>query len=627
MNENSTPAPAALLSLARSFYRDPLSFQDLRQGRSSLPAGVEAILLAAGASQDQPGSAGEDAEELRKAAVFFIEQVLFAPNADYYRLLGLSPQEATDAKIKEHYHLLMRLFHPDRRVSQDDWQAAYAGRLTQAYNVLRRPQSRSEYNALRSAALDITAPPWRPPSRPAKRPPVRSAATPWRRHLPQYVLTGVALAASLFVLQVYLSQGLRASRTVSPPGPATSAPATAERAAPEPPAVDHPHPLLNELAQALQRGVAETGPSSPPPAPVTEALTGSAASPPASGQASPAGPAADGSAVAAVVKAGALPADHQSPPPPPVNTDPAGSPKPEAALAERRDSQPTPVADAALPAAPASREETPPRPPPAPAVTENPAPGQNAEDVKAHQPPSPAPVSQENPAATARETVPAADHTSSPLREQPKTSAEPTIGVPGAPVLNAKPADPLALPRSRPEEQGAEPAARLAPLANTVALPQASPSPPSPAPVARPAQSARPNPPPISPAESSSLLRRFVAAYNQGDLGTMRALFGPGNPALNQYRDLFSRTAARQLVVTNFQWRFTPGGALGRGGLSMRLRHHGPIPDQSYSGCLELELERQEGGRLYIRRVNHLLRQGPAPATPRTPEAGYGGNG
>lgn len=41
------------------------------------------------------------------------------------------------------------------------------------------------------------------------------------------------------------------------------------------------------------------------------------------------------------------------------------------------------------------------------------------------------------------------------------------------------------------------------------------------------------------------------------------ALFRADHPAISQYRDLFSRTAARRLSVTNFGWPFTPNGALG----------------------------------------------------------------
>lgn len=626
MNDASAPTPASLLSLALSFYRDPLHFQDLLQGRSGLPAGVAAILLAAGAGQDQPGPAGEPAEEVRKAAAFFIEQVLFAPNADYYRLLGLNPQEATDAKLREHYRLLMRLFHPDRRVSHDDWQAVYAGRVNQAYHVLRRPQSRREYDDWRAATPNITQAPWRPPFRPAKRPPARAAAR-WRQHLPQYVLTGMALAAGLFVLQVYLSQGQRVTQPVNPPAPVTPPPATAETAAPEPRAADRLQPLLNELAQALPTGAAETEPSRPPPPPVVQALPGSAARAPVSSQAPPLAPADKVATVDAVVKGETVTADRRSlPPPPPVITDPTPSLKQEATLAERRDSSPsTPAVDPAVTPAPASPDPVPARVQVTPARAENAA--QHVVAGQDHQPPRPVPVAKEKLREADGAAMSKADRNPpSPPRELPKKAEDMTARIPAAPTLKPQPADNPSPPRPRPEERVAKAAEHRAPVASTAASPLVSPPQP-PAPGARPAPSARPKPPPISPAESASLLGRFIAAYNQGDLGTMRALFGPGNPALNQYRDLFSRTAARQLAVSNFNWRFTPSGALGRGGLSLQLRHRGAIPDQSYTGSLELELGRQEGGRLYIKRVNHVLRSGAVPATPRTPAQGYGGNG
>lgn len=638
MNEDSASAPETLLSLALSFYRDPLSFQDLLQGRSNLPEGVETILLAAsgGVGQDQVAPAGGTPEEVQQAAMFFIEQVLLAPNADYYRLLGLGPQ-ATETKIREHYRLLMRLFHPDRRVSQNDWQAVYAARVTQAYNVLRRPQSRSEYDALRVPPLDHSAAPRPPVSiRSARRPPARAACW-WRQRLPQYVLTGTALAAGLFVLQVYLSQGLRASRTVNPATPVTHNLATAETTAPETQVADRAQPLLNELALALQTVTPEIRPTNPPPAPA-EALTKTvtpeiepsktAAPAPASSQPTPPVPPHD--AAAAIVKDELVPADRQdSTPPSPVNTDGTAPREQAAALAEIQAAQPTLAGLPVVMPSPSGPESTPASLQAAPTPAENTAPAQKMAAVRGYQPPEPAPVTNKKPEMAVRETRLAPDWKPSPPQDFLKKSEQTIARSPVAPVLNTKPADhppPLPPPPSV-EERIRNPAEARAPVTRAAKSPQASTPPPPTATGARPPQLNRPNPPPISPAESSSLLGRFIAAYNQGDLGTMKALFGTGNPALNQYRDLFSRTAARQLVVTNFNWRFTPNGALGRGVLSLQLRHHGPIPEQSYRGSLELELGRQDGGRLYIKRVNHVLRKGPAPATPRTPEQSYGGNG
>ena len=104
----------------------------------------------------------------------------------------------------------------------------------------------------------------------------------------------------------------------------------------------------------------------------------------------------------------------------------------------------------------------------------------------------------------------------------------------------------------------------------------------------------------------------------------MTALFGPSHPALNQYRDLFARTAARRLSVSDFSWRLTPSGAVGRGALALQLHSRGQVAPQRYTGFLQVEIGRQ-GGRLYLKQVNYSLRA--SPAAPNTSAPDYGRNG
>ena len=49
---------------------------------------------------------------VRLAATFFIEQILFAPHADSYRVLGASPQ-ASASELRRNVALLLRWLHPD----------------------------------------------------------------------------------------------------------------------------------------------------------------------------------------------------------------------------------------------------------------------------------------------------------------------------------------------------------------------------------------------------------------------------------------------------------------------------------------------------------------------------------
>jgi curved DNA-binding protein CbpA len=209
-------APALeLLALALAYYRDPLSYPQLP--KASLPAGIEMLFkLAAGCSAQEYGRLlGVHPDELRKAAEFFVQQMLFARNASHYRVLGLD-SGATVEQIREHHRLLMRLFHPDHGRVRETWSDGYARRVNEAYTVLRKPESRRAYDALREGTGDHGH-----GESKAALPRLGRRLQPlrWRdRHLdrlqclsalllvnlPKAVLGGSALVALLCVLGVYL---------------------------------------------------------------------------------------------------------------------------------------------------------------------------------------------------------------------------------------------------------------------------------------------------------------------------------------------------------------------------------------------------------------------------------------
>lgn len=64
---------------------------------------------------------------------------------DYYTLLEVSPK-ATTAEIKRSYRRLARLHHPDLNQQARD---IHIKRLNEAYEVLRDPEKRARYDALR----------------------------------------------------------------------------------------------------------------------------------------------------------------------------------------------------------------------------------------------------------------------------------------------------------------------------------------------------------------------------------------------------------------------------------------------------------------------------------------------
>ena len=90
-------------------------------------------------------------EVVRRAAGFFIEQILFAPDADSYQVLGASPQ-ASSAELRRNSGLLLRWLHPD--LDPRGERSIFIGRVTAAWNDLKTPERRATYDQARRNAKD-----------------------------------------------------------------------------------------------------------------------------------------------------------------------------------------------------------------------------------------------------------------------------------------------------------------------------------------------------------------------------------------------------------------------------------------------------------------------------------------
>lgn len=191
------------LEWALALLRAPGERHVLRQ-RPLPQEGMELLLgIAAGATPDvlaeQARRFGASATQVLEAARFYAREVLFHPQADAYRVLGVETRASAE-EIKAHYRLLQLWLHPDRAHDEDD--AVFAARVNSAWNRLRSPERRQAYDealraqrppevfdsgdALRSVRSWVPAPePVAPPS-------------PWRRRLPALAL--LALCGVLVLL-------------------------------------------------------------------------------------------------------------------------------------------------------------------------------------------------------------------------------------------------------------------------------------------------------------------------------------------------------------------------------------------------------------------------------------------
>ena len=117
-----------------------------------LPPGVTDLLKISSGDQDAllvaQQSSRYSLEDVRHAAEFYVQQILFAPDSNHYRVLGVEPSDV-EAKIKLHYRLLVSWLHPDKNSS--DWEVVFSERINRAWHGLRTPERRRQYDEQLSA--------------------------------------------------------------------------------------------------------------------------------------------------------------------------------------------------------------------------------------------------------------------------------------------------------------------------------------------------------------------------------------------------------------------------------------------------------------------------------------------
>lgn len=135
----------AALEQALSF----LSRTDLTAAarQQTLPNGITDLLKISSGDNETLLAAQESSrhsqEDIRHAAEFYVQQILFSPGSDHYRVLGVDPDDP-EAKIKLHYRLLVRWLHPDKNSS--DWEVVFSERINRAWHALRTPERRRQYD-------------------------------------------------------------------------------------------------------------------------------------------------------------------------------------------------------------------------------------------------------------------------------------------------------------------------------------------------------------------------------------------------------------------------------------------------------------------------------------------------
>jgi hypothetical protein len=113
---------ARMPALARSSVLPPLP-----------PNIIELMRIAAAspeACQAAAARTGQPRHVLIEAARFYLQQVLFRPDADCYRILGIRPAAPRET-ARNHMRWLLEWLHPDR--NNNAWDAVYAERVLKAW--------------------------------------------------------------------------------------------------------------------------------------------------------------------------------------------------------------------------------------------------------------------------------------------------------------------------------------------------------------------------------------------------------------------------------------------------------------------------------------------------------------
>ena len=172
---------------------------------------------------------------------------LEAPGSDdYYQILGVSPT-ATPQEIRDAWIGRVSIYHPDRHPAMADWFTQQVARLNEAYQTLKEPGRREEYDArrrrdaLERQRSDSIGP------RHAPAPPriVVFSRGLLRRRLPTIITGASVIAAGLIVVSLFLSRASnRPEATLFRPSnasePVVQAPSSGESGLHEPQAAQSP---------------------------------------------------------------------------------------------------------------------------------------------------------------------------------------------------------------------------------------------------------------------------------------------------------------------------------------------------------------------------------------------------
>ncbi|HST00618.1 MAG TPA: J domain-containing protein [Usitatibacter sp.] len=202
---------AALVPLLLAFLREPARERPrYTSGREAIEGGDHVMRFAQGRFPPHVVAKTSPAErlELREAALAFIRQVCLWDDATHYQVLCVRPG-ARREEVKENYHLLMGLIHPDRRDADSvAWPQDAPQRVNHAYATLMDEQKRREYDA----TLDRMHATHFPPAGIEAPVRMRARTRRWSRGLVVFAMALAVVAVALLAMEMPRDDDERESR-------------------------------------------------------------------------------------------------------------------------------------------------------------------------------------------------------------------------------------------------------------------------------------------------------------------------------------------------------------------------------------------------------------------------------
>jgi len=119
----------------------------------------------------------------------------------------------------------------------------------------------------------------------------------------------------------------------------------------------------------------------------------------------------------------------------------------------------------------------------------------------------------------------------------------------------------------------------------------------------------------ISESELKRITKEFVSSYETGNIVAFSALFAEKavsnddadlNTIKKEYANLFANTSDRRMIIGDLKWDFSKNSASGEGQLAVEVKSSGARIAQTYSGKIQIVVEKQDDG-VQITKLYHAL--------------------